>query len=214
MKKLKSIFGFYIFCALFYASLLHADISWEKIEKGIIITGATFLGLSGLRWLFSPDKYLVEKASKLYQQAHSHYDWILCPFEQEFYTYLVNAHDTEQAINNCSEQLLDSITQKIWRTNRCVATYHTNLCTTIKQLKLFQEKLNTQIGKLSLDKCNDCHCHDMELIEQSINILLLRLTVFSNLLEHHSTYFSLYETEYTLFNKYQAELSILIDYKA
>jgi len=221
VKKLKFItLGSYILCIILSAPLpIYADVSWSNISKGAVAAGAALIGIGGLvtltDWALSEtDEQLFEKADRLYRHAYVEYYPTTNWFEQSCHLHSINPQECNRVIRNLSEQLLNNVAKKIWYINESETTYRSNLRTTIKQLRSFQEKLSKRIYKIqSQYHVNaETNRYDMELLKRSIQNMLPHLVFFSDYLEHHRSYFSLYEYEGILYGKYQQEFKFLTNH--
>jgi len=223
MKKLKPIrFGLYIVCiVLSIPSTINTDISWSNVGNGTAAAGAALIGISGLitlaDWMFSEtDEQLFEKADKLCHRFHAQYHAITTWFEQSCHVQVINSQEYDRVIRNFSEQLLYDVATKIWYLNEYEAPYRSNLRTTIQQLHICQEKLNKRIRKIRDQDHTNTHVsrllYDMESLEQFIQNRLVHFAFFSDYLEHHSSYFTLYECEGIIGDDYRKEFELLTNH--
>ena len=223
MKKLKSIIlSAYIVCVILNTpSTICTDVSWSNVGSGVATAGVALVGIGGLvtlaDWMFGEtDERLFEKTDKLYHSTHAQYHAITDWFEQLCHVYTINPQEYDRVIRNFSEQLLYDVATKIWCSNEYEAPYRSKLRATVQQLRAYQAKLNKRICKIRDQNYVNTHAdrllHDMESLEQSIQNKLVHFVFFSDYLEHHSSYFTLYECEGIINDEYQEEFELLTNH--
>ncbi len=186
------------------------------LAAGVVLVG--FGGLVALAdWMFGEtDERLFEKTDKLYHSTHAQYHAITDWFEQLCHVYTINPQEYDRVIRNFSEQLLYDVATKIWCSNEYEAPYRSKLRATVQQLRAYQAKLNKRICKIRDQNYVNTHAdrllHDMESLEQSIQNKLVHFVFFSDYLEHHSSYFTLYECEGIINDEYQEEFELLTNH--
>lgn len=190
--------------------------SLDTFVQGACAVGLGIIGIAGAaklaEWCFTENNnQLVARGESEYANALRYADMIHL-FGNSYMIIDWSIAYREGIISNVSEPILYDIATALWNKGLSQSAYVRDVAYAKNQLKALSSKLHARIS----EQIGSYLSHDERRIFNAMNDLvckvdqmLPRISLFSEYLDYHKSYFSLYDCESRIYKYYDTELRIV-----
>lgn len=215
-KKNKSLVLFLLIGSLVCSDSAAKQSSLDTFVQGACAVGLGIIGIAGAaklaEWCFTEtNNQLVSRGQSEYTNA-SRYSDVMNMFEKAYGLSGFTMPYSDSIVKNVSEPVLYDLATTLWNKGLSQSAYVRDVAYAKNQLKALSLKLHTRINEqrgsyLSYDERRTFNA--MNELVFKVDQFLPRISLFSDYLDYHKSYFSLYDCESRIYKYYDTELRIV-----
>lgn len=215
-KRNKALLLLSLVGSLFCADIVAKQSSVDAFVQGACAVGLGIIGIAGAaklaEWCFTEtNNQLVSRGDSEYRNALRYSD-VMDVFEKAYGLSGFTMPHSDSIVKNVSESVLYDLATTLWNKGLSQSAYVRDVAYAKNQLKALSSKLHTRINEQAGVYLN----HDerrafnaMNELVYKVDRLLPRIGLFSDYLDYHKNYFSLYDCESRIYKYYDTELRIV-----